>query len=330
MAVFVIVGMVAAALWASNFGWIIEYNARNGYRVVAEAGSFELEYQRPDPLRVPNTLGFRIVHGWQGYRWWVAFAGSSEGWAVAIPFWMLVGASGAGLALMWWLNARLHALASRSRVCRKCNYSLADLVGVVVCPECGTSQMPVRVACGKIEVKTGVLIGTVILVLGLTGFFAVYWRASVEASPVVQVTQYKLMRNQVGNKVGEAAIGNLPAEIPMDAQGAAMWAFCSKSDDSASMLLRYRVSVEKAQALSATCRLRAVDGITHGDYRQVGFDVIMPNSDYGKLLPRSFETFLLFERVVSHGTDRISAGVLIDEQSGTVVWWARRWCAALN
>ncbi len=155
-----------------------------------------------------------------------------------------------------------------------------------------------------------------------------------EARPVQSVSRYEEMRRRVGDRVGPDAIGVLPPVVPSQSLDAHIWARVSRRSNAAEVYLRCRLPLEDAARIAQDARERSASvkspKVGPDFYQGPGFDSLLQRSDANHGPSESMQPFVLHHRSLSAGVDETWAGVLVDESTGTVLWWARRWCVPYN
>ncbi|HMN42778.1 MAG TPA: hypothetical protein PKE29_18205 [Phycisphaerales bacterium] len=156
----------------------------------------------------------------------------------------------------------------------------------------------------------------------------------LESRPVQDLARFAEMRRLVGGRVGTDAINVIPQAIPTGSKDARMWARLSRRGEGTEMVLRCQMSIEDASRIAVTSRAQsaALDApkVYPDTYCKRGLEAVMPGCESGKNLPSSVQAFFLHHHSLSAGTDEVWSGALVDETTGTVVWWTQRWYVPYN
>lgn len=320
--------LIALALlgcWILSAGVCFVCESARGNRIAIEFGTVAIVWGETNSGGDPRCV---VVRTPIGLVLWPD--GSFEANWLVVPLWipMILCAGVAWLAL----RARF-----RVGVCRKCGYDLAGLQDATVCPECGVQgpdespNRPPAVALLNVMKRRWrwITLGACLVLSGVAVTGILNW----EHRPVRDVAQYAELRQRMSEIVGPQAIAHMPPAVSTAAKSPRVWAWIGGKNESSELLLRVQMNPEDLVAALTSVRARAlVDRPGHFAewHCQRGLEDLLPGSDYGSALPRSFEIISLHNEDVSIGVDNISAGVLVDESTGTVIWWVRRWRVPFN
>jgi hypothetical protein len=176
------------------------------------------------------------------------------------------------------------------------------------------------------------IIPWVFAALLIVGVGAIWWRMHPRP-PVTDVARYQEMRREVERDAGADAVAFMPKAVPGASKRSIMRAFASRGSPAAELILLCILPPQEARDIAQAARAKAKaidekDGVKQmrGGLRGREFPTICIEGD----LPKSYEVIPQYANEVSAGTDETHVWLLVDEPTGTVVWWLERHWAPYN